>query len=144
MSETDNTEANEAALAKFEENAKKYAKILAKCWSDPEFMANFKANPRDVLTAHGFKVPASKSNITVVEDSDETLHLVIPPKPVGLEKLSEDDLESAAGGYCGCARCGGCARCAGCAGCYHPVARGVAAGAVAGSIIANADDDDDW
>ena len=133
---------------RFEADAKKYAQILAKVWSDEEFAKSFKAEPRKVLKEHGIEIPEERK-IVVVEDNNDVLHLVIPPKPEGLEKLSEDDLEGAAGGRCGCggcARCGGCAHCGGCGGCFHPVARGAIGGAIVGGAIASSmdDDDDDW
>lgn len=138
---------SEPEVDRFEEEAKKYAKILAKVWSDDAYLATFKADPRKVLQEHGIEVPADRQ-IVVVEDTEATLHLVVPPKPAGLEQLSEDDLESAAGGRCGCGGCAGCRGCAGCAGCaFHPVARGAVGGAIVGGAIAGAaaaDDDDDW
>jgi nitrile hydratase alpha subunit len=128
---------------RFEAEAQKYAQVLAKIWSDDEFAASFKADPRKVMKENGIDIPEERK-IVVVEDTPDVLHLVIPPKPEGLEKLSEDDLEDAAGGRCGCARCAGCA--ARCAGCFHPVARGAVGGAIVGGAIASAadDDDDDW
>lgn len=70
--------------------------IYLECYEDPEFKARFLSDPASVLKEWEIEVPAGVS-IKAVEDSQPnviTLHL--PPEPE--EELSDEDLESVAGG----------------------------------------------
>lgn len=68
--------------------AEAHAKIIAKAWSDPAFKAKLMANPAVTLEAEGINVPAGVT-VTVVENTKNHFHLVLPPKPS--RKLSDSD-----------------------------------------------------
>jgi bacteriocin-like protein len=89
-------------------------------------VVQFLANPAAMLRQRGIAVPEGKkiealedsekvfhlvapagSDIKVVEQSEDVIHLVIPAQPAE-EELSEEELQSVAGGYCGppCRPCG--------------------------------------
>ncbi len=74
---------------------KDFAKIIAKCWSDPKFKEELFKNPEAVLKQNGIKIPEGKK-IQVHENTSEVFNLVIPQKPAG--QLAEKDLEKVAGG----------------------------------------------
>ena len=77
-------------------NEPEFGKIIAKAWRDPAFKAELIANPAAALKAEGIDVPAGMT-VTVVENTDKQFHLVLPP-PRSTDELSEDDLETVAGG----------------------------------------------
>ncbi len=78
-------------------NEPKFGKIIAKAWRDPAFKAELIANPAAALKAEGIDVPAGMT-VTVVENTDKQFHLVLPPSR-STDELSEDDLETVAGGF---------------------------------------------
>ena len=70
------------------------AKIVDKATGDAEFRARLLGDPKGTLEQElGVTIPASLS-IEVHEESGATAHLVLPPD----SKLSESDLQAAAGG----------------------------------------------
>jgi hypothetical protein len=75
------------------------AQLLLKVWDDPAFKQRLVADPRGILQEHGVAVPAGQS-VRVVEDSAETLHVVLPSRPADGE-LSDEQLEQVAGGMAG-------------------------------------------
>jgi len=95
----------------------KWELLVADAWADPELKKRLIADPATVLKERGLKPPAGIT-LKVVESTESVQYLVLPPKPAGGE-LSEEQLESVAGGYCcgGCFGCAGCAGCGGCGGC---------------------------
>ena len=72
-----------------------YAKVVARAWNDEAFKAKLMSDPHAALAEHGVEVPAG-TTVKVVENTKDTLHLVLPPAPEGA--LSEEDLEKVAGG----------------------------------------------
>jgi hypothetical protein len=76
--------------------ANAYAKVVTKAWSDPEYKARLKAEPNATLAEAGVDVPEGVE-IQVLEDTDTTMHLVLPASPAG-ETLSEEELDQIAGG----------------------------------------------
>ena len=74
-----------------------YAKVVARAWGDSSFKARLESDPHAVLAEHGVEVPAEVS-VTVVEDTKDSVHLVLPVAPEG--ELSEEDLHKVAGGSC--------------------------------------------
>ena len=84
-----------------EEMDKKMGKVIAKAWADAEFKARLLANPAETLQAEGIETPAGVK-LNVVENTNEQLYVVIPQAP---HKLSDEDLDSVAGGFCACALC---------------------------------------
>jgi hypothetical protein len=72
-----------------------YAKVIAQAWSDEEFKQRLKDDARAALAEHGIDVPQDKQ-IEVVENTAETVHLVLPAQPEG--EISEKELANVAGG----------------------------------------------
>jgi hypothetical protein len=86
----------------------KWDLLLADAWADPALKKRLLENPAAVLKERGISIPEG-CQVKVVEDTDKVEHLVIPTKPAEGE-LSEEELSSAAGGFCGRCRerCGRC------------------------------------
>jgi hypothetical protein len=72
-----------------------YTKVIAQAWSDADFKQRLKDDPRAALAEHGIHVSQDK-RIEVVEDTDETMHVVLPAAPEG--EISEEDLANVFGG----------------------------------------------
>lgn len=77
------------------DKANQYQQIIAKCWADTAFKQQLISNPVSTLKQEGIDVPEGLS-MTVLENSDTLMNLVIPVKP---DELSDEQLEGAAGGY---------------------------------------------
>lgn len=77
-------------------------KIIARAWNDEEFRRKFVADPKGQFEAHlGTKLPKTLT-MTAHEETENSIHFVIPMKPqVTLGELSDEDLESIAGGRIG-------------------------------------------
>ena len=71
--------------------------LIAACWKDDALKQRFLSDPHAVLAGHGMEVPEG-INVNVVENTDTTVHVTLPPAPVGHGELSDDELENAAGG----------------------------------------------
>jgi hypothetical protein len=82
-------------------NEPEFGKIIAKAWRDPAFKAELIANPAAALKAEGIDVPAGMT-VTVLENTDELFHLVLPPVPS--DELSDEALDAVAGGVWYCSR----------------------------------------
>jgi hypothetical protein len=95
-----------------EDCAAKWELLVADMWADPGLKRRLMEDPASVLRERG--IQTSGKQIKIVEDTDKIEHLVIPSKPSGGE-LSEEELQSVAGGHCG--GCGGCGCGRGCGGC---------------------------
>lgn len=77
------------------------AAIAGKAWKDPAFHAAVLANPHKVYEEHvGEPVPHGVT-IKVLEDTASTVHFVLPARPPAPGALSDDELESVAGGFAG-------------------------------------------
>ena len=88
-----------------EDFQKKWAKIVAKAWSDPVFKKKLLDSPEATLAAEGLPAPKGV-RVEVHESTNKVVHLNLPPKPEGV--LSEEKLQKiAAAGGCG-ACSGGC------------------------------------
>ena len=74
-----------------------YEKIVARAWRDPEFKARLIADPRAAAGEMGLDW-GDNVTITVVEDTAEEKHLLIPFSPAGLVELTDDELSGVAGG----------------------------------------------
>ena len=86
----------ELAVANQESPIAAYAKVVKQAWSDPAFKARLMENPQASLAAAGVPVPAGVT-VKVLEDTDEVVHLVLPPQ-TGDDALSDDHLDLVAGG----------------------------------------------
>jgi len=79
------------------EQGKKYAKLIAKVWSDEAFKERLVMDPRATLDAEGIQVPEGVE-VKVVEQTEKTFFLVIPEKPQQ-DYISEGE-ERLAAGFC--------------------------------------------
>lgn len=104
-----------------------YGQIMARIWTDEDFKRRFMSEPAEVLREEGVDIPQGVE-VIAVENTPERVYISVPPRP---EEVSEEDLETVAGGNCvGCLGCAGSvstmscpmgtigtAACAGTAGC---------------------------
>ena len=79
------------------EQRNKLAALFAACWKDEALKARFMTDPKAVLAEHGIDVPAN-IDVNVVENSDNTVHITMPPAPAGDGELSDEELGNVAGG----------------------------------------------
>ena len=63
-----------------EEQGKKYAKLIAKAWSDEAFKERLLTDSRAVLEAEGIAVPPGV-DVKVLEQTDTQFFMVIPKQP---------------------------------------------------------------
>jgi hypothetical protein len=80
----------------------KWELLVADAWDDPALKQRLLSNPETVLKERGITPPAGKK--FKVEEETDVIYLVLPPKPAE-EELSEEQLESVAGGHCGPCGC---------------------------------------
>ncbi len=75
--------------------------VMQKAWSDAEFKQQLIETPREALAALGVELPAHLAgvNLKVVENTADTLHLVLPAPPTPEGELSDDELDGVAGGH---------------------------------------------
>ena len=72
---------------------------FARNWrEDAGFRSRVAVDPRAALDAAGLELPAGVEQVRVVEDTPETVHLVMPPESGA---LSDDALEAVYGGLAG-------------------------------------------
>ena len=76
-----------------EQNGRIAADVYARTMTDPEFKAQFIADPAAVLSAAGVEVPEGLT-IKVVENSSTTVHFVLPDP----EAMTDELLAAASGG----------------------------------------------
>lgn len=86
-------------MASREEWKKKYGKIVVKAWTDEEFRMRLMSDPKCVFKENGIDVP-DNVEIKVVENTNNVVHLTLPPKPKEVD-LSDKELEKIAGGCTG-------------------------------------------
>ncbi len=72
-----------------------YGKVVARAWRDPSFKAKLIADPQATLKDAGVSVPPGVK-ITMVENTDKHIHVVLPLKPTG--DLSDEALDKVVGG----------------------------------------------
>src|ERR1051326_2514755 len=73
--------------------------VLERALKDEAFRKALLTNPRAVLARdYHIQVPETVG-IRVVEDTAETLTIVLPPRQEALQELSDAELEAAAGGF---------------------------------------------
>ncbi|MEN6349701.1 MAG: NHLP leader peptide family RiPP precursor [Syntrophomonas sp.] len=72
--------------------------LIKRCWEDDDFKNKLMADSKAVVESlMGDKLPPGFS-ITVHEESQNQIHIVIPVKP-DFRKLSDDDLEKITAGF---------------------------------------------
>ena len=73
-----------------------YGKAVARAWSDAAYKDQLLNDPRAALASAGIDIP-SEIEISILEDSADKKHLVLPsPPPEG--ELADDRLAGASGG----------------------------------------------
>ena len=72
-------------------------KAIARAWTDTRYRAKLVNDPHAALAEAGAEVLAG-TTVKVVENTADTLHLVLPVTPANADKLSNEDLEELAGG----------------------------------------------
>jgi len=80
------------------EYQKKWAKVIAKAWSDPVFKAKLLKNPQAVLAEQGlsFSMLPKGARVEMHENTSTTIHLVLPVRPS--QACSEEELFKIVGG----------------------------------------------
>jgi hypothetical protein len=77
------------------------AKIVKRCWEDEAFRKEFTADPAGAFVKY-LEIPAaSLPSIVVHQEPAGSWHIVLPPRPANANQLSEQDLETVAGGAAG-------------------------------------------
>ena len=71
--------------------------LFAACWKNDALKARFMADPRTVLAECGFEVPDGMK-VIVVENTENTIHIILPMTPDEHDELSMDELSLASGG----------------------------------------------
>ena len=71
-----------------------WGQIVAQAWSDDSYKQRLLSDPEAVLGEQGVTPPAGKQ-VRIVEDTDDTVYVVLPARP---QELSDEDLDQAAGG----------------------------------------------
>jgi hypothetical protein len=76
-----------------------YARVVAQARSDEAFRKRLKDDPRAALAEHGIAVPREK-HVNVVENTADTVHLVLPSEgqPELEGEISEQELADMFGG----------------------------------------------
>jgi hypothetical protein len=89
-------------MATDQESTDKWARLVAKAWTDDKLRQRLTTDPKAVLKEHGLDVP-SGMDVRVVENSDKVTYLTLPPKPAGdVTELTPDQLAGVSGGFCCC------------------------------------------
>ncbi len=73
------------------------AQVIARAWSDPDFKAQLLDDPKTVLAGYGIDLPTGL-NLKIVENTADTMHVVLPAVPSQAGDLSDEDLQNLAGG----------------------------------------------
>src|SRR5262245_56494478 len=74
--------------------AQRYTDLVTRTWEDTAFKQRLLGNPRAVLQEHGLSVANSQA-VQVLEDTADTMYLVLPTKPSG--HFSDEELARLAG-----------------------------------------------
>jgi hypothetical protein len=73
--------------------------LIAKAWRDEAFKQELISNPNAVYARElGEQLPENL-NIRIMEETSDTIYLALPTTPQVSEELSEEALESVAGGW---------------------------------------------
>ncbi len=73
------------------------SKAIARAWTDPDYKTKLLSDPHAALAEAGVEVPAG-TTIKVMENTADTVHVVLPPAPEG--NLSQEALDKIAAGNC--------------------------------------------
>jgi hypothetical protein len=70
-------------------------RVVAKAWADEAFKAALIADPKTMLAAEGISLPEGLT-LKVVENTADTLHVILPPPPAAA--LSDEAVGAVSGG----------------------------------------------
>ena len=79
------------------EQRNQLADLFAACWKDEALKQRFMNDPKAVLAEYGMVVPDGMA-VNVVENTENTVHITMPPPPSDSMDLSDEELSNAAGG----------------------------------------------
>ena len=71
--------------------------IIVHAWKNPKFKQDLLNNPKKALKEFGCEFP-DHIQVHVIEQKPNTFVLVLPPAPVHVEDLSEEELKGISGG----------------------------------------------
>jgi hypothetical protein len=83
-------------MAQASEWGQKWAQIVNQAATDAAFKKRLISDPKAVLKEKGLEVPQGVT-VKIVENTDQLLHLTLPP-PASSQELSEADIAAIAGG----------------------------------------------
>jgi hypothetical protein len=72
-------------------------RVINKCWHDKEFKRRLLADPVKVLEAEGISLSNGVA-VRVFEDTENVMHLVLPPDATGQSASTDDSVKASAGG----------------------------------------------
>ncbi|HEY7068009.1 MAG TPA: NHLP leader peptide family RiPP precursor [Chloroflexota bacterium] len=84
--------------AQRQEHEKRYGQVVARAWRDDAFKQRLMSDPKNALKEHGIQV-GDHTEVRVVENTKNVVHVVLPPKPGA---LSDEQLDQVAGGQGSC------------------------------------------
>ena len=73
------------------------ASLFAACWKDESLKDRLMSDPKAVLSEFDLPVPDGV-DVTVVENSDNRIHITLPARPAKIDHLTDAELSMAAGG----------------------------------------------
>ena len=79
-----------AKIKNRDEFTKKWAKVVAKAWTDEAFKQKLLKNPEKTLKEMGLEFPKDM-HVEIHEQTGKTIHFMLPQKPKG--ELSEIELK---------------------------------------------------
>ena len=71
-----------------------WGQVVAQAWSDDSYKQWLLTDPAAVMAERGLTPPAGKQ-VRIVEDTADTVHVVLPARP---KELTDEQLDQAAGG----------------------------------------------
>ncbi len=71
-----------------------WGQVVAQAWSDDSYKQRLLSDPATAMGERGLTPPAGKQ-IRVIEDTADTVHVVLPVRP---SELTDEQLDQAAGG----------------------------------------------
>ena len=81
--------------------------VTLKAWKDPQFAQDLISDPIKTLTLEGYTLPTGNT-ITVQQNTDANINLVLPQKPMSLQSLDDDELIKILGPQTKCGATGTC------------------------------------
>ena len=63
-----------------DDSRQKMGKVIARAWTDEQYKKRLHSNPHETLAEAGIQVPKTHK-IKVLEDTSDTVHVVVPARP---------------------------------------------------------------